>query len=183
MKILYILLIMAIGILCFGIGQQMYEPQVIVRDVEQDSAYREVNENDQMKLVKQAKEIKALTDELNELRITHYQLSIDYNSLFTKGFRVFKDDHELRAWLKAVRISERKYSRMTGYECDDFAIDLWKAAFKDRYLFGIHYEKYKGIPHLACSTVAGHTLMHVEPQGTGATPLLHWYMRVRGGEE
>jgi len=54
----------------------------------------------------------------------------------------FRDKGELGCWVLSTGIHKNKYIK-DDYDCDDFAIDLWKLGMKDNRLIGLLIIKNK----------------------------------------
>ena len=80
-----------------------------------------------------------------------------------KDLRYFNDTEELFAWL-AQDNTDGFISFTNGYDCDDYARDLQKAAANDGYLISTELDYILGKLHMINSTIIGNNLYFVEPQ-------------------
>lgn len=95
------------------------------------------------------------------------------HQLAPKGLRVFKNQHELRSWLEANPVSEN-ISHLREYDCDDYAIDLARAAANDGYWVGLGANKY----HMFAWAIVGNRLYHIEPVNDAASPWMGRWIKV-----
>jgi len=79
----------------------------------------------------------------------------------------FESVHKLRQWLESDNTSEQKWVFDT-HDCDDFAMDLVRAAHRDNYDMGIYVKDFGNhTSHLMCSTIIGNGIWIIEPKTDG----------------
>ena len=83
----------------------------------------------------------------------------------------FESVQALKRWLATDNTSHNKWV-FDVYDCDNFARDLVKAAYRDNYLMGIYVLDYGNhTSHIMCSTIIGNGIWAIEPQTDQA-----WYV-------
>jgi cell division protein FtsB len=126
------------------------------KDVQNTAAVRSLQEeNDKLKL-----EITELEGDIESCEEEASHWMVLYNAELENICRVshFSSRDELEQWLRSDSTSENDYS--SRYDCDDFAMDLIRAAEQDGYLIGLYAEG----DHVANFASIGNSVYIIEPQ-------------------
>ena len=142
------------------IGQEVYEPKVIVEE----------------KIEYVEKPIKELIVQVEE-RIVEVPVEVPVE--VSQKLRDFESTEELEAWLEENYIDQAVMLYASGkkFDCDDYALRLIKDADKDGYrmFLQVIYHPYrkpltgevasrKGANHAVCSVIIGNNVYFIEPQ-------------------
>lgn len=129
--------------------------QLTDKDVQNAGAVRSLQEeNDKLRLevTKLGGDIEYCEEEANHWMVLYTELEN------IRGFSHFSSQDELQQWLWNDSTSDNDYSHR--YDCDDFAMDLIRAAEKAGYLIGLYAEG----DHVANYASISNSVYIIEPQ-------------------